>query len=224
MLHAAGLPERFWSLACQAAVYINNRLPSKATNNITPRQLWCGKPPHIGHIRTFGCLAYALVHNPTKLADRAARCTFVGYPTDASRTYLLWDNHQHKLLRSGHVHFVESINGWNYNPKLTVVAGEATAAAGRQQQGRHRSTERALRMLLPFPICQQYRTPITTSQKQTSNQSTWLTTITILISLSRSLGLSLSPRPGSSLRSRLESRLSLTMSVSLHQLTSTERN
>ena len=135
MLHAAGLPERFWPLACQAAVYINNRLPSKATNNTTPHQLWCGKPPHIGHIRTFGCLAYALVHNPTKLADRAARCTFVGYPTDASRTYLLWDNHQHKLLRSGHVHFVESINGWNYNPKLTVAAGEATAAAGEAAAG-----------------------------------------------------------------------------------------
>ena len=152
MLHAAGLPERFWPLACQAAVYINNRLPSKATNNTTtPHQLWCGKLPHIGHIRTFGCLAYALVHNPTKLAYRAARCTFVGYPTDASRTYLLWDNHQHKLLRSGHVHFVESINGWNYNPKLTVAAGEATAAAGEAAAGEAQINRARVENAAPVP-------------------------------------------------------------------------
>ena len=137
MLHAAGLPDRFWPLACQAAVYRNNRLPSKATGNATPYQLWHGKRPHIGHIRAFGCLAYALVHGPSKLEDRAIRCTFVGYPLDASRTYLLWDNQQHKLVRSGHVHFVESIIGWNYNPKTTVAAGEA-ARAGEAAAGEER--------------------------------------------------------------------------------------
>ena len=138
MLHAAGLPDRFWPLACQAAVYINNRLPSTATNGTTPYQLWHGKPPHIGHIRTFGCLAYALILAPGKLEDRARRCTFVGYPTDSTHTYWLWDNHDHKLTRSGHVHFVESIIGWNYNPRATTAApaGEATAgeaAAGEEQ-------------------------------------------------------------------------------------------
>lgn len=137
MLHAAALPDRFWPLACQTAVYLNNRLPSKATGNATPYQLWHGKRPHIGHIRTFGCLAYALVHGPDKLEERATRCTFVGYPLDASRTYLLWDNQQHKLVRSGHVHFVESVIGWNYNPKATVIAGEA-ARAGEAAAGEER--------------------------------------------------------------------------------------
>ena len=139
MLHAAGLPERFWSVACQAAVYINNRLPSKATGGVTPYQLWHGKPPRIGHIRTFGCLAYALIHEPSKLEDRAKRCTFVGYAHDSTHTYLLWDNHEQKLTRSGQVHFVESIVGWNYNPKATT-AGEAApageAAAGEEQNRR----------------------------------------------------------------------------------------
>ena len=86
MLHAAGLPDRFWPFTCQAAVYVGNRLPSKATGNATPYQLWHGKRPHIGHIRAFSCLAYALVHGPSKLEDRATRCTFVGYPLDASRS------------------------------------------------------------------------------------------------------------------------------------------
>lgn len=138
MLHAAGLPDRFWPLACQAAVYLNNRLPSKATGDATPYELWYGRRPHIGHIRTFGCLAYALVHQPGKLQDKAKRCTFVGYPLDASHTYLLWDNHEHKLIRSGHVHFIESVIGWNYNPKATAgqdtEAGEA--AAGEDQISR----------------------------------------------------------------------------------------
>jgi transposase InsO family protein len=134
MLHSAGLPDRFWPLACQAAVYINNRLPSKATGTATPYQLWHSKRPHIGHIRSFGCLAYALIHQPGKLDNRARRCTFVGYAPDSSHTYLLWDNQQHKLLRSGQVHFIESILGWNYNPRAT--AGEATAgeaAAGEEK-------------------------------------------------------------------------------------------
>ena len=35
---------------------------------------------------------------------------------------------QHKLTRSGHVHFVESIVGWNYDPRATVTAGEDARA------------------------------------------------------------------------------------------------
>jgi hypothetical protein len=130
MLHAAGLPERFWPFACQAAVYLHNRLPNKANGNATPYELWHSKRPSIGHIRVFGCLAYALIHKPGKLEDRATRCTFIGYPVDSSKTYLLWNNQEQKLVRSGHVHFVENIMGFNYNPKATVgkaTAGEAAA-------------------------------------------------------------------------------------------------
>jgi transposase InsO family protein len=130
MLHAAGLPERFWSLACQTAVYVHNRLPNKAIGNTTPYQLWNNRRPSVGNLHTFGCLAYALVHTAGKLDDRARRCTFVGYPLDSSRTYLLWDNQQQKLLRSGHVRFIENIMGFNYKPSSTVgeaAAGEAAA-------------------------------------------------------------------------------------------------
>ena len=146
MLHAAGLPSRFWPLAARAAVYLHNRLPNKATGDRTPYELWRGKRPSIGHLRIFGCLAYALVHDPGKLDDKATRCTFVGYPLDSSRTYLLWDNQQRKLVRSGNVHFVESIMGFNYSPKATV--GEATAgeaAAGEEQVRRALANNRAAR-------------------------------------------------------------------------------
>ena len=144
MLYYAGLPERFWTLACQAAVYINNRLPSKATGKLTPYQLWHGKRPHIGHIRTFGCLAYTLVHQAGKLEDRARRCTFVGYAIDSSRTYLLWDNGRRQLLRSGEVHFVESGRGWNYNPRATAgeAAAAGVAAAGEEQMISHALSHR----------------------------------------------------------------------------------
>ena len=39
MLHAAGLPSRFWPFASQASVYLHNRLPNKATGDRTPYQL-----------------------------------------------------------------------------------------------------------------------------------------------------------------------------------------
>jgi transposase InsO family protein len=162
MLHAAGLPSRFWPLAAQASIYLHNRLPSKAIGDRTPYQLWRDKRPSIGHLRVFGCLAYALVHDPGKLDDKATRCTFVGYPLDSSRTYLLWDNQQRKLVRSGNVHFVESIMGFNYNPKATV--GEATAgeaAAGEEQLRRALANSRAARANDAAPTPAELLTDIT---------------------------------------------------------------
>ena len=153
MLHAAGLPGRFWPLACQAAVYLNNRLPSQAIDNSTPYQLWHSKPPTISHLRTFGCLAYAMVNNPGKLDDKASRCTFVGYPLDSSRTYLLWDNSKQTVVRSGKVHFVETVMGFNYSPKTTagedVKAGEAAAAAAGEAAAGEDSDSQALMNLNP---------------------------------------------------------------------------
>ena len=170
MLHAAGLPSRFWPLACQAAVYVNNRLPSKATNNVTPYQLWHDKRPSIGHIRTFGCHAYAMIHNAGKLEDKARRCTFVGYPLDSSRTYLLWDNHKQKLTRSGQVHFVESVMGFNYSPRAGEDAKAGEAAAGEDQVSRalmnHTSAQDAAPTPAQLPIDVDPTTDSSDDQKQ----------------------------------------------------------
>ena len=58
--------------------YILNKCPTKAFQSITPYEPWHGGNPSIGHLRVFGCLAYALVpvQQRQKLDDKAVKCIF----------------------------------------------------------------------------------------------------------------------------------------------------
>lgn len=76
MLKQSGLPRQYWAKAIAAATYLQNILPSKATANTTPYELWYNEKPTVTHLRVFGSVAYAhldkhqLEH--TKLSDRAS--------------------------------------------------------------------------------------------------------------------------------------------------------
>ena len=61
MVKSQQLPHVFWLEAVMCATYILNRCPTKSLQSITPYEAWHGKKPSIGHLRVFGCLAYALV-------------------------------------------------------------------------------------------------------------------------------------------------------------------
>ena len=144
MLHCSRTAGPLLAARLSAAVYLNNRLPSKATGNChTIPALARQAAAHRSHPRTFGCLAYALVASgPRQAGDRATTVHVRRLrQLDSSRTYLLWDNQQHKLVRSGQVHFVESIIGWNYNPRATAAQQGRLHEQGRQQQGRNRSAD-----------------------------------------------------------------------------------
>ena len=67
MVKIQQLPHVFWLEAVMCAAYILNRCPDKSLQSITPYEAWHGKKPSIGHLRVFGCLAYALV--PTSSHD-----------------------------------------------------------------------------------------------------------------------------------------------------------
>ena len=55
MIHAKRLPKEFWAEALSTAVYIRNRVTSKALpKNKTPHHLWHGSRPNLGHTRVFG--------------------------------------------------------------------------------------------------------------------------------------------------------------------------
>jgi len=64
MLKHAGMPNKLWAEAVSTAVYIMNRLPSRAlpNPNSTPFERWMRKQPDISHLRTFGCLAFTSIH------------------------------------------------------------------------------------------------------------------------------------------------------------------
>ena len=60
MLLDAGLPLQYWGEAVMTAVYLQNRLPTKATNN-TPFELWNEEKPDLSHIGLFGYKAFPYI-------------------------------------------------------------------------------------------------------------------------------------------------------------------
>ncbi|KAI0510586.1 hypothetical protein KFK09_011193 [Dendrobium nobile] len=80
MISHSSLPESLWGEALKTAVYILNRVPSKAVTK-TPYELWTGKKPSIRHFHVWGCPAEARPYKPNerKLDSRTVSCYFVGY-------------------------------------------------------------------------------------------------------------------------------------------------
>ena len=56
MLADAKLPQKFWAEALSTAVYLRNRSPTKAVNDMTPYEAWTGEKPRVDHLRVFGVL------------------------------------------------------------------------------------------------------------------------------------------------------------------------
>lgn len=64
-----------------SATHITNRLASVILKGKTPYELLYGKQPGYGHLKYFGCLAFA--YNPSSVKDkfqaRGVPCVFLGY-------------------------------------------------------------------------------------------------------------------------------------------------
>nr|KYP62108.1 Copia protein [Cajanus cajan] len=50
MLHEKNLPKQFWAEAANTAVFLQNRLPSKAVKNLTPFKAWYGYKPSLNFL------------------------------------------------------------------------------------------------------------------------------------------------------------------------------
>ena len=123
MLHAAGLPPMYWGDAVMTAVYLRNRLPTRALNDVTPYEAWRGEKPDLSHLRVWGCQAF--IHVPrvkrNKLAAKARACVFVGYPPEA-KGWLLYDPTGERYVVARDVTFQESVSG----TKAFVGGGAST--------------------------------------------------------------------------------------------------
>jgi hypothetical protein len=73
MMKSMKLLGKYWGEAVRHAVYLLNRLPTRAVLEKIPYEMWVGRRPHLGHLKTFGCLAHMKVTVPhsEKLADRS---------------------------------------------------------------------------------------------------------------------------------------------------------
>ena len=75
---------------------------------MTPFEQLFGVKPNCGHLRAYGCVAYAYNFDVSrkKLDDRGIKCILVGYDLHSS-AYLLYVPTTRKIIKSGHVAFNE---------------------------------------------------------------------------------------------------------------------
>lgn len=107
MIHDKGLPKKFWAEAANTAVYLQNRLPTKALENKTPFEAWYGYKPPMYTLKVFGCVCF--VHIPQvkrdKLDKKATPGVFVGY--SSSKAYKVYHPQTESMTVSRNVHFYE---------------------------------------------------------------------------------------------------------------------
>ena len=109
MISHSSLPESLWGEALKAAVYILNRVPSKAVTK-TPYELWTGKKPSIRHLHIWGCPAEARPYRPNekKLDSRTVSCYFVGY-AERSRGFKFYNPTTKSFFETGNARFLEDV-------------------------------------------------------------------------------------------------------------------
>jgi hypothetical protein len=115
MMKDKGLPNTFWAEAVYTAVYILNRCPTRAVQDKTPIEIWCGKKPSAKHLRVFGSICY--IHVPIqkrhKLEDKTTKGIFLGYSTQ-SKGYRIYNLQTKKLDVSRDVEVDENAS-WNWD-------------------------------------------------------------------------------------------------------------
>ncbi|KAD6455186.1 hypothetical protein E3N88_09892 [Mikania micrantha] len=74
------VPQNLWAEGARYAVYILNRVPTKALKGLTPYESIKGRTPNLAHLKVFGCIGY--VKTPSqqlrKLDDRTKKMVHLG--------------------------------------------------------------------------------------------------------------------------------------------------
>ena len=108
MISRTNLLGFLWGEALKTALYILNRVPTKAVP-LTPFELWTGRKPSLNHLKVWGCPAEVKLYNPTlsKLDSRTTRCYFVSYP-EHSKGYRFYNpNGGTRIMESQTAKFLE---------------------------------------------------------------------------------------------------------------------
>ena len=115
LLKSMHVPAKLWGEAVRHAVYLLNRLPTKALGERTPFEAWMGRKPHLAHLRVFGCVAYVKNTTPhlKKLDDRSSPMVYFGVE-EGCKAHRLYDPGSGKLQISRDVLFQENPE-WAWN-------------------------------------------------------------------------------------------------------------
>lgn len=95
--------------ALKTAVYILNRVPSKAVPK-TPFELWTGRKPSLRHLHVWGCRAEDRIYNPhdKKLDFRTISGYFIGFPEKSKGYRFYCPNHSTRIVETGNARFIEN--------------------------------------------------------------------------------------------------------------------
>ena len=106
LLKSMNVPGKYWGEAVRHAVYLLNRLPTKAMGERTPFEAWNGRKPHLGHLRVFGCMAHVKPATPhmKKLDDRSKQMVYFGVE-NGCKAHRLFDPRHGKIVVSRDVIF-----------------------------------------------------------------------------------------------------------------------
>lgn len=129
MLCHAGLPKRFWAESVATAAYLRNRSPTVAVPGKTPYERWFGKKPPMGHIRVFGCDAYAHIPKAKrrKWDPKSKPGVFVGYGINV-KGYRVFDPKIDDVVVIRSVVFFE--NTFSYGQGQVTSGGTAGKTRG----------------------------------------------------------------------------------------------
>ncbi|GJY79920.1 zinc finger, CCHC-type containing protein [Tanacetum coccineum] len=115
MMKAMKLPLTFWAEAVRHAIYILNRVPTRALEDKTPYEALYNRKPNLENLRIFGCTAYAKITTPhlKKLDDRSIPLVYLGVE-EGSKACRLYDPIAKKKHVSRDVKFMET-KPWDWN-------------------------------------------------------------------------------------------------------------
>ncbi|KAI3516558.1 hypothetical protein L1887_15477 [Cichorium endivia] len=126
------VPDVLWGEAVNYAVYVLNRVTTKALTDSTPYEMWTGRKPHVGHLRVFGCVAHMLVtkNHLKKLDERSKRVVHLGIEK-GSKAYRLLDPDTGTMFVSRNVIFEENRRwDWEKVSKIKSIPGMTFTVEG----------------------------------------------------------------------------------------------
>ena len=109
MLSNSTLPLSLWMYTLKTAVYLLNRIPSKAVPK-TPFELWPRRKPSLRHLHVWGCPTKVRVYNPheKKLDLRTISSYFIGYPKKSKGFRFYCPNHSMRIVETDNARFIEN--------------------------------------------------------------------------------------------------------------------
>ncbi|GJW19412.1 ribonuclease H-like domain, reverse transcriptase, RNA-dependent DNA polymerase [Tanacetum coccineum] len=115
MMKAMKLPLNFWAEAVKHAIYILNRVPTRALEDKTPYEALYNRKPNLENLRIFGCTSYAKITIPhlKKLDDISIPMIYLGVE-EGSKACRLYDLIARKKHVSRDVKFMET-KPWDWN-------------------------------------------------------------------------------------------------------------